>query len=111
MAVPLEGAPAYLRAEIAYAISHEGALHLDDLMMRRTRMVYEYVDEADAALDEVAAIATESLGWTAEHAATEIRVYRERAAAEAQAATMRDDASAAAVRESAEEIVPLVTGR
>lgn len=47
---------AYLRAEIVYAVTHEGALHLDDIMARRTRMVYEYADEASAALDEVAEI-------------------------------------------------------
>jgi glycerol-3-phosphate dehydrogenase len=111
LAVPLAGAPAYLRAEIAYAITHEGAMHLDDLMMRRTRMVYEYVDEADAALDEVAAIATTQLGWSAEHSATETRLYRARATAEATAATELDDAAASAVRERAEEIVPLAGAR
>jgi len=108
LAVPLVGAPAYLRAEIVYAVTHEGAMHLDDLMMRRTRMVYEFVNEADAAVDEVTAIAAERLGWSAEQATTEARIYRARAAAEAEAATKTDDASASAVRERAAEIVPMV---
>jgi len=86
-------------------------MHLDDLMMRRTRMVYEFVNEADAAVDEVTAIAADQLGWSAQHAATEARLYRERAATEAEAATKLDDASASAVRERAIEIVPLADQR
>jgi glycerol-3-phosphate dehydrogenase len=107
-AVPLEHASAYLRAEIVYALTHEGALHLDDLMMRRTRMVYEYPNEATDAVPEVAAIAAAELGWTAKQTAREVDLYRKRAAAEAQAAEQHDDASAARERDKAEEIVPLV---
>ena len=107
-AVALRAAPAYLRAEIVYAITHEGALHLDDLMMRRTRMVYEYLDEATDALAEVAAIAEAELGWTAEQTARETDLYRRRAAADAAAALSPDDASASRERGRAEEIVPMV---
>lgn len=35
----LAHAPAYLRAEIAYAVTHEGALHLDDIMIDRKSVV------------------------------------------------------------------------
>ena len=35
---PLPSAPRYLKAEIYYAVSHEGALHLDDILARRTRI-------------------------------------------------------------------------
>jgi len=108
LAVPLAHAPAYLRAEISYAVTHEGALHLDDLMMRRTRMVYEYVDEASAALDEVVEIAAPLLGWSDGTAAAEIAGYRERIAADAEAATMPDDASASRARERAGDVVPMV---
>lgn len=108
LAAPLGHAPAYLRAEIAYAVTHEGALHLDDLMMRRTRMVYEYIEEASAALAEVAEVAAPLLGWTPETAAEEIAGYRVRVAADAEAATMLDDASASRVRERAGDAVPMV---
>jgi len=107
-AAPLEHANAYLRAEIVYAITHEGALHLDDLMMRRTRMVYEFSNEATDALPEVAAIAESELGWTKKQTAREVDLYRKRAAAEAMAAQQPDDASAARERDKAEEIIPVV---
>ena len=100
-------APAYLRAEIVYAVTHEGALHLDDIMARRTRMVYEYADEASAALDEVAEIAGPLLGWDADTREHELEVYRATAAADAAAATEPDDESAARVRGVAPDIVPM----
>lgn len=107
-AARLEHAPAYLRAELVYAMTHEGALHLDDLMMRRTRMVYEYADEAQDALPEVAALAEAVLGWSPEQTAREVDLYRRRAAADARAAEQPDDASAARERLTAEEVVPMV---
>ena len=36
------GAPDYLMAEIRYAVTHEGALHLEDVLTRRTRISIEY---------------------------------------------------------------------
>ncbi|WP_309615110.1 glycerol-3-phosphate dehydrogenase/oxidase [Salinibacterium sp.] len=108
LAAPLEHAPAYLRAEIVYAMTHEGALHLDDLMMRRTRMVYEYLNEAMDALPEVAALAQATLGWSDEQAAHETELYRTRAAADADAARQPDDASASRARATAPEIVPMI---
>ena len=107
-AKPLEHAPAYLRAEIVYAMTHEGALHLDDLMMRRTRMVYEYLNEATDALPEVAEIAKSTLGWSAKKTAHEVDLYRKRAEADAMAALQHDDASASRERDKAEEIVPMI---
>ncbi|MCY7412069.1 MAG: glycerol-3-phosphate dehydrogenase, partial [Salinibacterium sp.] len=106
MAAVVEGAGAYLRAEVLYAITHEGALHLDDIMMRRTRIVYEFVNEGMAALDEIAAIAASALNWTAEETAHETALYRTRADAEARAAMQPDDASASEIRGAVEEIVP-----
>lgn len=108
LAAPLQHAPAYLRAEIVYAITHEGALHLDDLMMRRTRMVYEYLDEAMDALPEVAELAKAALGWSDDQAARETDLYRARAAADADAARQPDDARAARARAAAAEIVPMI---
>lgn len=108
LAVPLQHAPAYLRAEVVYAMTDEGALHLDDVMMHRTRMVYEYRDEAIAALPEVAELAAATLGWDAEQTERELRIYRERAAADAEAGRQPDDASAARVRDAAPDILPMI---
>src|SRR5246127_2733229 len=39
-----EGHP-YLQAEVAYAVTHENALHVEDMLMRRTRL---FIESADA---------------------------------------------------------------
>ena len=46
---PLAGADDYLRAEIVYAASHEGARHLDDVLTRRTRISIETFDRGVTA--------------------------------------------------------------
>ena len=46
LAEPLPGAEDYLQVEVVYAASHEGALHLDDLLARRTRISIEAWDRA-----------------------------------------------------------------
>ncbi|WP_407341246.1 glycerol-3-phosphate dehydrogenase/oxidase [Pengzhenrongella phosphoraccumulans] len=103
----LAGAPAYLRAEIAYAVTHEGALHLDDVLMHRTRLNYEQADRGVGALEEIADIMAPLLGWDDETRTREITVYRERAEAEAAAELTTDDEAAEAVRLKAAEIAPL----
>ena len=45
---PLEGAEDYLAAEVRYAATHEGALHLDDVLTRRTRISIETFDRGAA---------------------------------------------------------------
>ncbi|UJH71550.1 hypothetical protein L0A91_02125 [Ornithinimicrobium sp. INDO-MA30-4] len=66
LAKPLEHATAYLRAEIAYACTHEGVVHLEDLMCRRTRLVYEVLHQGQEAVPEIADIAADKLGWSEE---------------------------------------------
>ena len=61
LAEPLQHAPDYLRAEIAYGCTHEGALHLEDLLTHRTRLTYEIADSGLAALPEIADLAAR--GW------------------------------------------------
>ncbi|MGV8966726.1 MAG: glycerol-3-phosphate dehydrogenase/oxidase [Cellulomonas sp.] len=103
----LAEAPAYLRAEIAYAVTHEGALHLDDVLMHRTRLNYEQADRGVGALDEIADIISPLLGWDDDTRAREIDAYRERAEAEAASEHQMDDESAEQVRLKAVEIAPL----
>ena len=63
---PLPGGEDYLRAEIAYAASHEGALHLDDVLARRTRLSIETWDRAVGASRPAAEIVAPILGWDAD---------------------------------------------
>lgn len=100
------GAPDYLRAEIRYAVTHEGALHLEDIIERRTRISYEYPGAGTAALDDIARIAGDAHGWSAERRRSEVDSYRQRAAAELAATGAEDDASAARRRASAPPIAP-----
>lgn len=107
LARPLECAPAYLRAEIAYAATHEGVLHLEDVMLHRTRLNYEMRDRGLAALPEIAALTGEILGWGPERVAAEMQSYTERARAEADAEHEPDDAAAEAVRLRIADVAPL----
>ena len=104
---PLTGATAYLRAEVAYAVTHEGALHLDDVLMYRTRLNYEQADRGLGAVEEIADIMAPLLGWDDTTRTSEIAAYRERAEAEAAAELQPDDESAEQVRLKAAEIAPL----
>jgi glycerol-3-phosphate dehydrogenase len=103
----LKGAPAYLRVEVAYAVTHEGALHLDDVFMHRTRLNYEQADRGLGAIDEIADIVAPLLGWDEATRAAEIEAYTARAEAEAAAELEPDDASAQRVRLAAQDITPL----
>ncbi len=108
LAQPLEHAPAYIGAEIVYAASHEGALHLDDVLMHRTRLNYEQADRGVGALDEIADLVAPVLGWDDATRRREIDAYRARAEAEEAAAAQPDDASAEEARLQAPDVAPLI---
>ena len=107
MARPLEHAPAYLRAEIAYAVSHEGVLHLEDILLHRTRLNYEVPDRGVGALEEISHIAADGLGWDEKTRLAEVAAYTDRARAEEEAELQPDDESAERVRLSASDVSPL----
>ncbi|MFD6444018.1 FAD-dependent oxidoreductase [Promicromonospora sp. NPDC060204] len=98
LAKPLEHASAYLRAEVHYAVSHEGALHLEDVLGHRTRLVYEVADSGTAAADEIAAVVGPLLGWDASDTEREVSAWRARIDAERQAAEEADDEGAERAR-------------
>ena len=108
LAKPLEHAPAYIGAEVVYAASHEGALHLDDILMHRTRLNYEQADKGVGALDEIADLVAPVLGWDDATRAKEIEAYRARAAAEEAAAAESDDAGAEVARLAADDLAPMI---
>lgn len=107
LAKPLGGAPDYLRAEIAFAATHEQVVHLEDVMLHRTRLTYEQTDGGLAALDEIADILAPILGWDAARVEQEKQSYRDRRAAEAAAAETSSDADGARARAQAPDIVPM----
>ena len=80
----LDGYP-YLRAEVAYAVTHEGALHVEDVLARRIRLLIESPDAGVAAAPEVATIMGGLLGWGRRHRALEVRQYEQFAAANSEA--------------------------
>ncbi|MBO3682070.1 glycerol-3-phosphate dehydrogenase [Streptomyces sp. NEAU-YJ-81] len=95
---PLRGAPGYLRAEIVYAATHEGALHLDDVLTRRTHIFMETEDRGLAAAEEAAPLVAASLGWDQTTVDKEIHRYRQRVEAEQEAGRQPDDRRADAAR-------------
>jgi glycerol-3-phosphate dehydrogenase len=85
LARPLLSGYHYLRAEVAYAVTHEGALHVEDVLARRIRLLIESADGGVSAAPEVAAIMAGLLGWNRRRRAVELRRYLELAAANAAA--------------------------
>jgi glycerol-3-phosphate dehydrogenase len=106
---PLEGSEDYLRAEIRYAATHEGALHLDDLLARRTRLSIEYSHRGTASAAAAAALVADVLGWDAARVEAEVRSYTERVEAERASQELPDDEAADAARRKAPDSRPLLT--
>ncbi|MGW0657890.1 glycerol-3-phosphate dehydrogenase/oxidase [Streptodolium elevatio] len=104
---PLDGADDYLRAEVVYACTHEGALHLDDVLDRRTRISIETFDRGVRVAEECARLMAPALGWTEEQVRREVDYYLKRVEAERESQEQPDDRTADAVRMGAEEVVPL----
>jgi glycerol-3-phosphate dehydrogenase len=100
---PLEKAPDYLAVEAVYAASYEGALHLEDVLARRTRISIEYPHRGVDCAEQVARLMGEVLGWSAETIAHEVEVYDARVAAERDSQTQPSDEAADARRSSAPE--------
>jgi glycerol-3-phosphate dehydrogenase len=101
---PMASAPEYLRVEAYYAASHEGALHLEDVLTRRTRISIETPDRGEAAAEEVAELIAPVLGWDDAHVAREVEHYRARLRAERDSQTKPDDDTADAARLGAPDV-------
>jgi len=82
---PLLAGHPYLRAEVAYAVTHEGALHAEDVLARRVRLLIESSDAGLSAAPEVTAIMAGLLGWNRKRRAAELRRYQDYATANAAA--------------------------
>jgi glycerol-3-phosphate dehydrogenase len=104
LARPLTGAPGYLAAEVVHAVTAEGALHLDDVLTRRTRVSIETAHRGCESAPEVAALMAGELGWDAERTAREVEHYDARVEAERESQRMPDDRTADAARLGAPDV-------
>ncbi|ATL84766.1 glycerol-3-phosphate dehydrogenase [Streptomyces malaysiensis subsp. malaysiensis] len=104
---PLAGAEDYLRAEVSYAASHEGARHLDDVLTRRTRISIETFDRGTRCAREVAGLMAPVLGWGDDQLDREVQHYEKRVEAERESQRQPDDLTADAARLGAPDIIPL----
>lgn len=103
---PITAAPSYLKVEAVYAAAAEGALHLDDVLARRTRISIEYPHRGADCAEEVAGLMAGVLGWDTAETEREIRTYLARVDAEVRSQTQPDDVSADALRVAAPEPRP-----
>ncbi|MGH8776081.1 MAG: FAD-dependent oxidoreductase [Jiangellaceae bacterium] len=108
---PLAEADEYLRAEVRYGATHEGALHLDDLLTRRTRVSIEVPHRGVLSAADAAAGVAGVLGWSASRQAAEVDVYRARVEAERQSQEQPDDHAADAARLVAPDTRAVSVGR
>ena len=104
LAERIDGADTYLKVEAVYAASHEGALHLDDLLTRRTRISIETFDRGRRAAYDVAPLLGEVLGWDEDDLARELEHYEARVSAEMESQRMPDDRTADAARMGAPDV-------
>jgi glycerol-3-phosphate dehydrogenase len=104
LAEPLPGADDYLRVEVLYAVTHESARHVDDVLTRRTRASIETWDRGVRAAAVVAALMAGPLDWDEKQVADEIEYYHKRVQAERDSQDQPDDATADAARLNAPDI-------
>lgn len=108
LAEAVPGADDYMLAELKYASSHEGALHLDDVLARRTRISIEAWDRGVSAAPVAAELMGEVLGWDTARREREIETYLKRVAAEIASQEQPDDESADRVRLEAPDIASVL---
>jgi glycerol-3-phosphate dehydrogenase len=77
LARPLADGHPYLAAEVAYAVTHEGALHVEDVLVRRVRLFIETGAHGAEAVGPVTDIMGDLLGWDAARRAAETEGYLE----------------------------------
>jgi len=104
LAKPITGADDYLRVEAVYAASHEGALHLEDVLTRRTRISIEEWDRGVAAASEVAELLAPVLGWDEQATKAEVERYLSRVQAERDSQDREDDSTADQARRAAPDL-------
>ena len=105
LAEALVGAEDYLGAEVVYAVTHEGARHLDDVLTRRTRISIETFDRGVAAARPAAVLMAGELDWDEATLEDEVDHYLRRVEAERQSQRALTDSAADEARVAAPDIV------
>ena len=100
---PITNAEGYLRVEAVYAAAVEGALHLEDVIARRTRISIEYDDRGMDSAQEIADLIAPILGWDDATKAKEVKLYQDRVVAELNSQKALTDEEADARRNEAAE--------
>ena len=67
----------YIKAEIHYAASNEGARTVDDVISRRTRISFEARDHGVHLADEIATIIAPVFDWSAKERKASVAAYEE----------------------------------
>ena len=75
---PLPPEGRHLAAEAVVAVTHQGGLDLEDVLVRRLRITPESPDHGRAAAAAVAPLIAPALGWDDERVAEEIATYADR---------------------------------
>jgi glycerol-3-phosphate dehydrogenase len=105
------GADTYIGAEIRYGATHEGALHLDDLLARRTRISIETAHRGTESAAAAAGLVADVLGWSPERVQAEVDVYLSRVEAERASQDEPTDQAADAARLVAPDTRKIGVGR
>ncbi|MGH8920833.1 MAG: glycerol-3-phosphate dehydrogenase/oxidase [Actinomycetes bacterium] len=108
LAEPLPGGEDYLAAEVVYAVAAEGARHVPDVLVRRTRISIEGWDRGGSTARAAARLMAPLLGWDDTEIAREVEHYLGRLEAERQSQKAVDDHTADATRIGAPDVVPTV---
>ncbi len=103
MLEPLQNAGEYLRAEIKYAVTHEGAKHITDVLARRTRISIDTKHRGTECVEETAQIMAAELGWDEDTRQHEITAYVDRVKAERASQELESDKESDAARLEATE--------
>ncbi|TYP81326.1 glycerol-3-phosphate dehydrogenase [Blastococcus xanthinilyticus] len=108
---PVPGAEEYLMVEMVWAAAHEAALHLDDLLARRTRISIETAHRGVDSAEPVARAVADVLGWDEQRIGNEVASYTARVEAERRSQTELGDQEADAARVAAPDTRAVAVGR
>lgn len=97
----LPGTRDVLVAEVGYAVLAEDARHIDDVLMRRTRLSMELSDAGSDVASVVATTMASLLGWDAAQRDSELERYRTLIRLEYKASTAATDEDADAILRTA----------
>ena len=82
LALEVEPGSGYIKAEVLYAATHEGARTLVDVLARRLRLVMEHADHGLSVARELAELIAPTLGWSEDNINREVTNFEKFVATE-----------------------------